>query len=217
MAMVSNSDPRNGFRIPKVKIEEDKGGLVGQAGLQAILKVFDSTSLGKELSECLPKNGSNRSFGNYQLALLLIASLMTGHDCLDDIEKFLDDDLLEHLFKGRLPTSKTLGNFLRLFQEEHIDALKSFLTKMGYTLRDHSRRVHPHKGDKIPHFKIDGTSHEQHGAKIEGTGWMKTSHKKSVFGLASQTVFDELGFAYAGELLPASKFKGHPAQLLDQV
>ena len=217
MAMLQKNDPRGGFRIPKIKIEEDKGGLVGQAGLQAILRIFDSTSLGKDLAACLPENGSNRSFGNYQLGLLLIASLMTGHDCLDDIEKFIDDDLVEHLFGDRIPTPKTMGNFLRRFETDQIDQLKLFVTKMGYTLRDHSLRVHPHKGDKIPHFKIDGTSHEQRGSKMEGAGWMKTSRQKSVFGLASQTVFDELGFCYAGELLPASKPKGSPVKLLDQV
>lgn len=215
--MLRKNDPRGKFRIPNIKLEEDKGGLVGQAGLQAILRIFDTTSLGKELAACLPEDGSNRSFGNYQLGLLLIASLMTGHDCLDDIEKFIDDDLVEYLFGGRIPTPKTLGNFLRRFNDEQIEKLKLFLTKMGYTLRDHSMRVHKHKGDKIPHFKIDGTAHEQHGSKIEGTGWMKTSRHNSVFGLASQTVFDELGFNYAGELLPASKPKGNPVKLLNQV
>ena len=197
-----------------MRLEEDKNGLFGQAGLQAILHIFTSTSLGEELRSCLPENGSNRSFGNYELGLLLIASLLSGHDCLDDLEKFDDDDLVENLFGKKIPTPKTMGNFLRRFRSEHIDGLKLFLTKMGYTLRDHARRVHPHKGEKIPHFKIDGTAHEQSGTQIEGVGWMKTS-RKSVFGLASQTVFDELGFCYAGELLPSTKPKGNSAQLLD--
>ena len=52
MAMLQKNDPRGGFRIPKIKIEEDKGGLVGQAGLQAILRIFDSTKLGTR-----PPNG----------------------------------------------------------------------------------------------------------------------------------------------------------------
>jgi len=88
---------------------------------------------------------------------------------------------------------------------------------MGYTLRDHAMRVHPHKGDKIPHFKIDGTSHEQHGTQMEGCGWMVTSRSKKVYGLASQTVFDELGFCYAGELLPAAKPRGNTQKLINQV
>lgn len=217
MAMLRPGDPKNGFKLPEVKLEVDKKGLVSHAGIYAILHILDSTSLGRELAECLPKDGSNRSHGNYSLALLLIASLLTGHDCLDDIEKFDDDDLIDHLFGGKIPTPKTMGNFLRRFEFEHILKLKMFLTKMGYTLRDHSMRTHPHKGDKIPHFKIDGTPHPQHGKQIEGAGWMVTSRHKSVFGLASQTIFDELGFCYAGELLPASKPKGNTVKLLDQV
>lgn len=131
-----------------------KKGLVGHSGLSTFIQMFSDSKLGDELSKCLPADGSNRSFGNYDLALLLIASLCTGHDCLDDTEEFEDD---------------------------HVDSLKQFLTKMGYTLRKHSKKVHPHKGDDLPHFKIDGTHHEQHGKKIEGTGWMVTSRDKSVF------------------------------------
>ena len=169
------------------------------------------------MAQCLPVEGSNRAYGSYQLALLLIASLLSGHDCLDDVEEFDDDDLMETLFKGEMPTAKTMGNFLRKFSAENIQDLKLFLTKMGYTLRHHTQQVHGHKGESIPHFKIDGTSHEQHGKQMEGCGWMKTSDEVSVYGYASQTVFDELGFCYAGELLEAAHPKGHPADLLHQV
>lgn len=205
------------YPMPNIKIEVDKKGLVGHSGLSTLIQTFSNSPLGDELSKCLPEDGSNRSFGNYDLALLLIASLCTGHDSLDDIEEFEDEDLIEILFKRKTPTSKTLGNFLRRFEDHHVDSLKEFLTKMGYTLREHSKKVHPHKGDTIPHFKIDGTHHEQHGKKIEGTGWMVTSRDKSVFGLASQTVFDELGFSYAGELLPAKHPKGNASALIEQV
>lgn len=91
-------DPRGGFRIRPVKYEAAKKSMVGKAGLQALLSILDSTELGKELALCLPEDGSNRSYGSYQLGLLLIASLISGHDSLDDIEEFDDDDLIEELF-----------------------------------------------------------------------------------------------------------------------
>jgi hypothetical protein len=210
-------DPKAGFQIPSVKFEKSKKPLVSRAGLQGLLRIFDSTDLGKELAACLPIEGSNRAIGSYQLALLFIASLLSGHDCIDDLEEFDDDDLILELFGGKLPTAKTMGNFLRRFQPEHLKALKLFLTKMGYTLRTHSQQVHRHKGEKTPHFKIDGTTHEQHGTQMEGCGWMKTSSDVSVYGYASQTVFDELGFCYAGELLEAAHPRGHAADLLNQV
>ncbi len=210
-------DPKGGFSIPNVKMEVSKKALVSRAGLHGLLQIFDSTDLGKELAKCLPEDGSNRSFGNYQLGLLWIACLLSGFDSIDDIEEFDDDELILSLFGGRVPTAKTMGNFLRKFSERNISDLNNFITKMGYTLRTHSRKVHPHKGEAVPHFKIDGTTHEQHGTEMEGCGWMKTSADKSIYGYASQTIFDEMGFCYAGELLEAAHPRGNPARLLDQV
>jgi len=208
---------RNGFHLPTVRYEKTKKPLVSRAGLQALLHIFDSTDLGEELKKCLPEEGSNRSFGNYQLALLLIASLLSGHDSLDDIEEFDDDELLEVLFKGKIPTAKTLGNWLRRFEREHIERLKQLITKMGYTLRLHIQKVHAYKVQDKPHFKIDGTVHEQEGRQMEGAGWIKMSDAPAVFGYASQSIFDELGICYAGELCEAAHPRGNAAQLLDQV
>jgi hypothetical protein len=210
-------DPKGGFRVANVKLEASHKALVGQAGLTSLLKILDTTELGRELAACLPEDGSNRATGNYKLGLLLIACLLSGHDCIDDIEEFEDDELLISIFGGKLPTAKTMGNFLRRFEPSHIAKLKLFLTKMGYTLRSHTRKVHSHKGESYPHFKIDGTTHEQHGRQMEGCGWIKMSDDKSVYGYASQTVFDELGFCYAGELLTAAHPRGDSKGLLNQV
>ena len=216
MTMQQNHSQKR-ISIPKPRYEESKRALVGQAGLQALLHIFDSTDLGKEFSKCLPTEGSNRAFGNYELGLLLICCLLSGQDSIDDVEEFDDDELIESLLGGQVPTAKTMGNYLRRFEKEHIEKLKEFLVKMGYTLRDHVQGVHPDKGDKKPYFKIDTTSHEQHGNQMEGCGWMKTSRDKSIYGYASQTIFDELGFCYAGELLPAAHPKGNPSNLMDKV
>jgi len=210
-------DPKGGFRIAEAKFKQSKRSLVSRAGLHTLLSIFDSTDLGKEFAKCLPVDGSNRAFGSYQLGLLWIACLLSGFDAIDDIEEFDDDDLILSLFGGKTPTAKTMGNFLRRFSEQNICDLNLFMTKMGYTLREHVKLNHPHKGESIPHFKIDGTTHEQHGKQMEGCGWMKTSFDKSVYGYASQVLFDELGFCYAGELLEAKHPKGHPAELLEQV
>jgi hypothetical protein len=52
---------------------------------------------------------------------------------------------------------------------------------------------------------------------MEGAGWIKMSEQPAKFGYASQTVFDELGLCYRGELCPAAHPKGDAAKLLDQV
>jgi hypothetical protein len=218
MTMHEDRDPKGGFRIRPVKFEASKKDFASKAGLQVLLQIFDSTDLGREFAKCLPDDGgSNRSYGSYQLGLLLIASLLSGHDCIDDLEEFDDDHLVETLFGGTLPTPKTMGNFLRRFSPENIKSLQLFMTKLGYTLREHTRQVHPHKGEDIPHFKIDGTVHEQHGKQMEGCGWMKVSGGESKYGYASQVIFDELGFCFAGELLEAAHPKGDAPKLIDQV
>lgn len=210
-------DPKGGFSIPKVKYKKTKKALVSRAGIHGLLEILDRTQLGSEFARCFPEDGSNRSYGSYSLGVLLVAGLLSGHDCIDDIEEFDDDDLILKLFGGTLPTAKTMGNFLRRFSEGNIRALKLFLTKMGYTLRAHTQKTHPHIGESRPHFKIDGTTHEQHGKQMEGCGWMKTSGDKSVYGYASQTVFDEIGICYAGELLEAAHPRGDASGMLDQV
>ena len=217
MIMHRDQDPKGGFRIKDVKYEVSKKALVSRAGLHGLLKIFDTTDLGKEFAKCLPEDGSNRAYGSYQLGLLWIACLLSGFDSIDDVEEFDDDDLILELFDGKLPTAKTMGNFLRRFSRENILSFNRFITKMGYTLREHSKKVHPHKGEAIPHFKIDGTTHEQHGTQMEGCGWIKMSDDKSIYGYASQTVFDEMGFCYAGELLEAAHPKGDASALIDQV
>ena len=210
-------DPKGGFSIRSIKMEVSKKALVSRAGLHGLLEIFDTTELGQEFSKCLPEDGSNRAYGSYQLGLLWIACLLSGFDSIDDIEEFDDDDLILELFGGTLPTAKTMGNFLRRFSGDNIKDLNHFLTKMGYTLRAHSQGVHPHKGEAIPHFKIDGTTHEQHGKQIEGCGWIKKSDTESVYGYASLTVFDEMGFCYAGELCEAAHPKGDAPKMIEQV
>jgi len=217
MRVQGRFDKSKNFRIPKPRYEETKRALTSLGGLQALLHVFTSGPLAEDFKSCLPEEGSNRSFGSYQLGILLIASLLSGHDSIDDIVEFDDEDLLEELFKGEIPTPKTMGNFLRKFSEKNISDLKKFMTKLGYTLRDHVRRVHPHKGDEKPYFKIDGTVHEQSGRQMEGAGWLKISGGESKFGYASQTIFDELGFCFSGELLNSENPKGNAVQILDQV
>jgi Transposase DDE domain group 1 len=208
---------RKVFRLPNVKMTGGKSGLSGSSGLHSVLKVLASGDLGDEFSKCFPKEGSNRSIGSSRLALVIIAGLLCGHDCLDDVSEFEDDELAQELFGGKIPTAKTLGNFLRRFSIEDISRLRLFLTKLGYTFREHIQKVHPEKGKKTPHFKVDGTVHEQHGKVMEGCGWIKNSTDKAVWGYASQAIFDELGFSYVGELLSAEHPKGNASELLDQV
>lgn len=192
-------DPKGGFSLGKAGLSLGGDKLVNNAGLGTILSIFDSMPLAKEFAECLPLRTSNNSQGSYRLALILLSSLIHGHDCLDDIEgEFFDHPGMRNIFKGEIPVAKTFGDYLRSFEPEHLEKLNTFLLRMGFTLRDHLERFLPEefKPQKNPHFSIDSTAHEQSGDKIEGCA----TNYKGQWCLNSEIVYDELGLNYGGLL-----------------
>ncbi|MGE3680319.1 MAG: IS1380 family transposase [Bdellovibrionales bacterium] len=210
-------DPKQGFKLGKIKLEVTRDKLVGDAGLGTIIELFDSSPLSKEFAKCLPKRVANNSRGSYRLGLMMLASLIHGDDCLDDIEEeFCDNLSAEAFFKGKIPVAKTFGDLLRDFEDEHIEALSQFLTTMGYALRkDLNKNLEaPFTPNEKPTFSVDSTVHEQHGDKIEGCDF----NYNGIWCLNSEVVYDELGLAYAGKLQTGTTKPGVDGpKLLDQV
>jgi len=198
MPISRDIDFRQGFKPKKIRLEVTKEKLVASSGLGTIVDLFDSSPLAKEFAKCLPERNSNRSQGSYRLGLILLASLVSDHDCLDDLVKFEDDSSLEEYFEGEIPVPKTIGNFLRDFDEDHLEKLSLFLTKMGYGIRKHVKKSLEgrFKVEDKSHFSIDSTFHIQHGDKIEGCDF----NYKGEWGVQSHVVFDELGLNYGGDL-----------------
>src|SRR5262249_48842783 len=150
---------------------------------------------------CLPERIGNSSYSSEHLALILLCGFWYGHDCLDDLEEFADDPSVEDKLGG-LATSKTVGNYLRDFEPEHVEKLRKFLTKQAFHYRT---RI---DGDKTSiTFDQDSTFHEQHGVKMEGV--VMTRH--NAIGLDSLHTFDDRGFSYDMELRPGSTFSANGA------
>lgn len=59
---------------------------MANAGLGTILELFDDNPLSEEFAKCLPEIKSNNTHGSYRMALMMLASLIHGDECLDDIE-----------------------------------------------------------------------------------------------------------------------------------
>jgi hypothetical protein len=211
------NDPKNGFKLGNVKLKVSKEKLVSNAGLGTIMQLFDDSPLSEKFAECLPERKSNNTHGSYRMALMMLTSLIHGDDCLDDIEKeFSDNDSFESFFRGKVPVAKTFGDYLRSFDDEHINKLNQFLTTMGYTIRDHLQATIPeeYQPQATPHFSVDSTVHEQHGTKIEGCDY----NYNNLWCLNSEVVFDELGLAYAGVLQTGNAKPGVDGpKLLEQV
>lgn len=196
--MVSRDvDPKQGFRPKSIKLSVSNEKLVGSSGLGTIIDLFDGSPLSREFAKCLPERKSNRSGGSYRLGLILLASLVSDHDCLDDLEEFEDDVSLEDYFCGEIPVPKTMGDFLRDFTSENLVDFSSFLSRMAFGARNHVASVVPAlEVREYPEFMIDSTVHEQHGDKIEGCA----HNYEGIWCLNSQVIFDELGLCYAGQL-----------------
>jgi len=217
MRKLRELDPKQGFELGRVKLKVSNEKLIESAGLGTIIELFDSSLLSKEFARCLPERKSNNSSGSYRLGLILLASLLHGDDCLDDIElEFGENQSAEAYFRGEIPVAKTFGDFLRDFSEENLRDLSYFLTRMGFSVRNHFRAVLPdeHRPEEKPHFSVDSTFHDQSGDKIEGCAF----NYESRWGLSSEVVYDEKGIAFAGTLLTGNAKPGVKGpELLEQV
>ena len=215
--MLREIDPKQGFSVRSIPLKVTKAKLVNDVGLGTIVELFDKSPLSKELARCLPERKSNNSKGSYRLALILLSSLIHGDDCLEDIEEeFGENPSAEAFFKGSIPVAKTFGDFLRDFEDHHIEKLNNLMTEMGYRIRDHLRRnlPSPHRPDEKPTFSVDSTAHEQSGDQIEGCAY----NYEGKWCLNSETVFDEMGICYGAKLLAGNAKPGvEGPKLLAQV
>lgn len=162
-----------GWRPRHIKLIPTKEKLTDAVGLGTMVEVFDLSSLSSEFGECLPRRKSPRSHGSYRLGLIQLSSILYGHDSLDDLEEFREDPALDAVMRGETVAPRTMGDFLRDFEGEHILMLNGYLARMAYRIRRQMESVLPaeYKPSSAPHLSIDSTSHVQSGEKMEGLAW----------------------------------------------
>lgn len=187
---------KNPWTTKKIIYEATDDKLTASAGLGPLIDAFMQSPEFSELKECLPERISNSSYSSEHLALILLCGFWYGHDCLDDLEEFKDDPAVEDKLGG-LATSKTIGNYLRDFTDEHIAKLRGFLTRQAFKYR-----MRLDGKNKSITFDQDSTFHEQHGKQMEGV--VMTRYGK--LGLDSLHIFDDRGFSYDMELRSGSTF-----------
>ena len=181
-----------------IEIAPTRERLTDAAGLGTLVEIFDQSAMSEEFKKCLPKRVHARSHGSYRLALTQLSSFLYGHDSIDDLKGFQSDPALEAIFKGETVAPRTMGDYLRDFEEEHIGKLNEFLTQMSWGIRSHMREVMPEgkRPEAAIHASIDTTMHEQSGKKMEGLAY----NYAGKWGLDSQVVFDEMGLCYGFRL-----------------
>ena len=189
-----------------VKYESTDEDLTGAAGLGTMMDLFTAMPQYKSLRNCLPERSSNASYETRHLAFMLICGFWYGYDCLDDLEKFRGDPMVRAKL-GEIPRAKTIGDYLRDFDDENIKDLNQILVQQALENR---RRVGA--GTQII-LDIDSTPNVQSGKKIEGVAW----NYKNQWCLDSLLVYDELGFCYGMLLRPGNTFSslGSEAMMVD--
>ena len=192
---------------PKIlKLDITPTKLTSSAGLGTLIEAFDVSPLSEEFKKALPSRSGNRSQGSYRLGLIQLASFVRGHDCLDDLIEFRHDETLFEIMQGETIVPKTMGDFLRDFENIHLSSLNQFLAQqaMSYrkNLEQHLKK--PFKPKLAPHLSIDSTAHVQNAKKMEGLAY----NYKNEWCLDSQVIFDELGFCWDIELRPGNTKSG---------
>ena len=200
------------WRPRAIKLIPTKEKLTQAAGLGTMIEVFDESRLSKEFAKCLPKRSSPRSIGSYRLGLIQVSSFLYGHDCLEDLEEFKEEPALEAIMRGEIAAPRTMGDFLRDFDDENLRSLNHFLPEMSYRIRRQMQSVLPkeYKPSSVAILDIDSTDHVQCGEKMEGVTW----NYKSNWCLDSQVIFDELGLNYGMQLRSGNTKSGDNAEEL---
>ena len=201
--------------LKRIKVVPTDFKLTTASGLGTVLEIFDQSPLAAEFKKCLPERISHRSSGSYLMALMVIAGHIHGVDALSDLAQIKDDPYLQKLFGDETSAVRTIGDFLRDFELEHVEKLNLFLDRMSRTLFTSL------KSTLAPEYKIedlvidmDSTYHEHFGEQIEGLAW----NYKNEWSLETQVAFSSLGFCHSVLLRPGNTRSGTgAADQLDQI
>ena len=192
----------------RIKLVASKERLTSASGLGTLVEAFDSSDLISEFKKCLPTRCSNRSKGSYRLALIQLSSFLYGHECLDDLIEFREDPNLEKVMKGETVVPRTMGNFLRAFEDEHLERLNEFISLQSKAYAEHLKVVYPQEFQAPLCLDIDSTPHVQSGEKMEGLAY----NYKDLWCLDSQVVFDQSGLCWNLELREGNTKSGVGAE-----
>jgi hypothetical protein len=202
-------------KLRKIKIVPTDFKLTAATGLGTVLEIFDQSGLAKEFKRCLPERISHRSAGSYFLALMVIAGHIHGVDALSDLAEVRGDPYVQSLFHDEVAAVRTIGDFLRDFEPEHIDRLRDFLNRMSRTLfASLQNSLDPeHRPNKLI-IDMDSTYHVHYGEQIEGVAW---NYKKE-WSLESQVAFNSLGFCHGVQLRPGNTKSGtNAAEAMERI
>lgn len=129
-------------------------------GVPALIDLFTGSLSYDGFKGSLPTRRSNFSFEPIQFGLTLFAGFLKGYDCLDDLDQLQADAAVGQKLK-EIPSSRTMGEFLRDFSDDNRSAMNALLAEQSFEARD---KLTP---DASVVIDIDSTSHVQRGKRLK--------------------------------------------------
>ena len=195
-------------KLKKIKVIPCDIRLTASSGLGTVIEIFDNSPLAAEFRKCLPERVSHRSAGSYFLALMVIAGHIHGVDSLSDLAEIQEDPYLAKLFHDDVAAVRTIGDYLRDFEQLNIELMNDFLNTMSRTLFSSLMGC---LGDRLSTqdliIDMDSTYHEHFGEKIEGVAW----NYKNEWSIETQVAFSNLGFCHFVQMRPGNTKSGTDA------
>lgn len=109
------------FAIDPRPLEETASS---HAGLLATSRVFRALKLPDSIAANLPLKSRNRGFSESQFVETVVLLQTVGGDCLEDLSLLHGDSCLEKGLGYSLPKTNTVRDFLNLFHEDDLEALR---------------------------------------------------------------------------------------------
>jgi hypothetical protein len=100
--------------IVTYKTEKTRRNLTSRSGLMAVGELIKHLGTSERIDQLIPKGNSNRAYKASEVFNAFMLLLHDGGKCLDDVEQLnLERKLMNMMGMKRVPSAKTLGNWLR--------------------------------------------------------------------------------------------------------
>jgi len=163
--------------------------LTSFSGLNIFSDLFHKFEIQALIHSYLPDKKRKSGWKSSDKFFCGVMGFVAGTQCLDDFDWLGNDPLFREMTDA--PSSVTMRKFLHQFSPRQIEQLRNTLPAQAMRQR---LWLEP-KLHKIV-FRLDATTHEQYGNKMEGVEW----NYKKIKCLSSQMLFDDKGFCYGFNL-----------------
>ena len=152
----------------KVDYRDVRGTLTCCSGLLHFSEIIQLFRLRRKFNDLLPnvRNSTSIRKRQWQKSKALILGFINGADCIDDLNKYYEDQGFIDANDGKVFHANTLGTFLSSFERYHWRRFQDILIRMALQMR---MKLFPDNRDFI--LDVDSTIHRQYGRKMEGCAY----------------------------------------------